>query len=111
MGPCMKSMNFNPTTKEIDLTLDASELSSAQIRQIRSLANMIHQVLTVEDESDFFEGSAELLRLCGALIKQSNYVVKNMKEHKINYSDQALEYAIETLQDHMISSKVVKYDN
>ena len=59
----------------------------------------------------FFNGSADLLRMCAALIKQANFTEKLKGIDGIPYANQALEYSIDVLQEQIANAKVVTYDN
>jgi len=102
-------------TKVLDQTIkieiDGSELSANQVRLIRSLNTMLAHVLLTGNEEEYFEGSAEFMRMCAALIKQAHFT-ENLKDvNNIPYAQQALEYSIDVLQEYVTNSKVVTYDN
>lgn len=100
-----------PATKKnvIHITVDANELSATQVRLLKSLNAMIQHVVTTNSESEFFDGSAECMRICASLIKQARFV-EAFKADEIPYAEQALEYSIDVLQDQMSAHKVVSYD-
>ena len=92
------------------LEIGCEGLSESQIRLIRTLhTNLIH-VLNTENESEFFNGSAELMRSCAATIKQAQFS-KKFESKNIPYAQQALEYSIDVLQENIEKLKVVIYDN
>lgn len=96
---------------KVKIELDADELSSAQVRKIRSLNIILQHILTTHDEAEFFDGSAEFMRTCAGLIKEANFA-NNLKDKSgIPYAEQALEYSMDVLQECMTNSKVVTYDN
>ena len=106
-------MSAETSLKErmIRIELDGSELTPNQVRLIRSLNTMIAHVLLTENEEEYFEGSAEFMRMCAALIKQAHFT-ENLKDaNNTPYAQQALEYSMDVLQDYVTSSKVVTYDN
>ena len=86
---------------------EISNLPQEQIRRLNTLCHILYQTITTSDEEKFFDGSAEVLRLCASFIKQSHFG-KGMPPH---CTEQALEYAIEMLQDSMAMAQVVSYDN
>jgi hypothetical protein len=95
----------------IKIEIDGSELSANQVRLIRSLNTMLAHIMVTENEEEYFEGSAEALRMCAALIKQAHFT-ENLKDStNIPYAQQALEYSMDVLQDYVTASKVVNYDN
>lgn len=92
------------------INIDITNLNPAQVRLIRSLNAMIQHVLKVEHEDEFFEGSAEILRMTASLIKQANFTQLD-HANDIPYAKQALEYSIETLCAQMGLEKIITYDN
>ena len=103
--------NVQMTNKKLNIEIDTNGLSPAQVRLIRSLNAMLTHLLVTDEESEFFDGSAEFMRMCASLIKQSHFTEKLMAEDNIPYADQALEFAVDVLSEHMNLSKVVTYDN
>ena len=98
--------------KKLTVEFDITELTPAQVRLIRSLNTVLAGLVTTDDEGEFFEASAEMMRACASLIKQSKFTSEASKQKKtIPYGDQALEYSIDTLQEQMSNAKVITYDN
>lgn len=97
--------------KMIKIEIDGSELSPQQIRLIKSLNTMLTHVLMTEEEEEYFEGSAEFMRMCAALIKQARFTEALKDQSNIPYAQQALEYSVDVLQEYVTASKVVTYDN
>lgn len=97
--------------KKILLEIETDELSPAQIRLIRSINTMLGHIVSTDEESEFFEGSAELMRMCASLIKQANFANDLKGLNDIPYAQQALEYSMDTIQDLIDSAKIVNYDN
>ncbi len=107
-------MTISINTKKAErvfIELDGAELSPGQIRLIKSLNHMLNHVMTTDDEEDFFEGSAECMRMCASLIKQANFAEEFKDADNIPYAEQALEYSMDVLQDHIGSAKVTSFDN
>ena len=97
--------------KMIRIEIDGSELTANQIRLIKSLNTMLAHVLLTQNEEEYFEGSAEFMRMCAALIKQAHFTEKLKDANNIPYAQQALEYSMDVLQEYMTASKVIVYDN
>ena len=97
--------------KSIKIEIDASELTAQQIRLIRSLNTMLTHVLLTENEEEYFEGSAEFMRMCASLIKQARFTEELRDQSNVPYAQQALEYSVDVLQEYVTASKVVAYDN
>ena len=91
----------------ICLEIDPDLLSSGQVRLLNTVCHSLYQAMITESEGEYFDGSAEALRMCASLIKQANFGQKKT----IPYSDQALEYSLEILRDYISASKLVTYDN
>lgn len=103
--------NIQMSKKKLNIEIDTNGLTPAQVRLIRSLNAMLTHLLVTDEEAEFFDGSAEFMRMCASLIKQSHFTEKLLKEENIPYADQALEFAVDVLSEHMTLSKVVTYDN
>lgn len=95
----------------VKIEVDASELSPQQVRLVKTLNTMLAAIMVTESEEEYFEGSAELLRMCASIIKQAKFNEFSKGTNTIPYAQQALEYAVDILQEHMTASKVVSYDN
>lgn len=94
----------------IKIEIDASGLTPQQIRLLRTLNTVIAHVVKTDDEEQYFEGSAEFMRICASLIKQSNFT-EQLKSNDIPYAQQALEYSMDVLHECITNAKVVTYDN
>jgi len=106
-------MSLFRTKKEqsISLEIDVTDLTESQIRLIRSINTMLNHVVTTDSEDEFFEGSAEFMRMCASLIKQARFATELKGANDIPYADQALEYSMDVLHEHILRSKVVHFDN
>jgi len=93
----------------LSIQLDVSELTPQQVRLIKSLNAMLVHTLQTDDEEEFFDGSAELMRICASLIKQARFSEKRPED--IAYEEQALEYSVDAICEDMNSSKLVALDN
>jgi hypothetical protein len=93
-----------------NIKIDSRGLDPDQIRLLKRISHMLAIVLKTTKEDEYFEGSAEIMRLCASTIKLANF--RKFEAHTgIPYDDQALEYSLELLADDIESSKVVTYDN
>lgn len=97
--------------ERVFIELDTAELTQAQIRLIKSVNMMLQHVLVTDDEEEFFSGSAEFMRMCASIIKKAHFAEDLKGIDNIPYAQQALEYSMDILQDHITSSSVVNYDN
>lgn len=105
------SAQTSPKDRMITLEIDGSELTPHQLRLIRSLNTMLAHVMQTDNEEEYFEGSAEFMRMCAALIKQARFTEHLKDQSNIPYAQQALEYSMDVLQEYVTASKVVTYDN
>ena len=58
--------------KKVSLDIDTTELSPAQVRQIKTLVSLIYHVTQTDQEKEYFNGSAEVMRIFSSLMKQGN---------------------------------------
>ena len=101
-------MNIRRKNQVISIDIDTTGMEPAQIRLLRSLNSMISFLLKADNESDYFDASAEAITLCASIIKQAHLPNEN---NQIEYANQALEYSIDILGDRIHNSKIIQYDN
>lgn len=118
-------LKYSSTGAILDLSINTKNLNEAQIRVIRMLNSILLELLNSNNEAQFFEKSAELMRLSAMAIKQSNFnSLHSHVEHssamssdgpKIPYAEQALEFSIDNLFEIFsglgVSNKIVTFDN
>jgi hypothetical protein len=95
----------------MNIQVNTEGLGPAQVRLVKSLNSILVHVLKAEDEDEFFDGSAEFMRLCASLIKQAKFPEQLENQGEISYADQALEFSMDILQDHIGEENIVTYDN
>jgi uncharacterized protein YaaN involved in tellurite resistance len=100
--------NLNPKDKELHIKLSTEELSQTQVRLIKSINGLMAQLLTAEDESEYFELSSELLKKAAEIIKHSHFA---NQDTLMNYGDQAVEFAVDFLNESLDNNKVGNIDN
>lgn len=93
---------------ELLMKLDTEELTSTQVRLIKSVHALLAHVLASDEESEYFEASAELMRKTAELIKHANFAVEHKK---MAYGDQAVEFAVDFLNESMEEKKLNNIDN
>jgi len=99
---------INHTNDKLTVSFDTTGIPLPQQRLIKSLAATLVNVMGTDNEGEFFEGSAELLRLVASVIQQAKFC---SQKTDIPYASQAVEYGVDVLQEHLSNSKVLKYDN
>lgn len=97
--------------EKIFIEIETAELTDSQVRLIKSINMMLQHVLVTDDEEEFFDGSAEFMRMCASLIKKAHFAEDLKDVNNIPYAQQALEYSMDILQEHITNSNVVSYDN
>jgi hypothetical protein len=94
------------TTKksEITITLNTEDMTAEQVRILKAMSALMTNVLTSDEESEYFEASAQLMKKAAELIRKSHYA----HDHKqIPYGEQALEYAVDFLNDALNGSEFI----
>lgn len=99
---------LNQKQTELLMKLDTEGLTATQVRLVKSIHSLLAAVVSSDDEAEYFESSAELFRKAAELIKHSNFAV----DHKeMSYGDQAVEFAVDTLNETMDENKLQNLDN
>lgn len=96
---------------KLQITIDTKDLGPAQVRLIRSLNTAISEVLRTRREGELFEQSAEIFRIMASLIQMSRFIDENRQASTIPYDKQAIEFALDVLDQQINNSEVIKYDN
>ena len=76
---------------------NTTELSNEKIRLLKAVMSEIDSTIHSDCESRFFNHSAELMRLCAAVIQSSKFVEMHQRDSEIPFHDQAIEYSIDIL--------------
>ena len=96
--------------EELHIEIDTSELEAQQVRLLGTINALLAHVAKTEEEPEFFEASAELMKQIASLIKQSNFITTT-GANPIPYAEQALEYSLDNLVDIIHSDDVISFDN
>lgn len=103
---------FKKDKKEnMQIEIETDNLSPEKIRLIKTLVAEMTKTLEAENERRFFTHSAEFMRLCACVIQKSKFVQINESLSSIPFNQQAIEYSIDILQEHLEQEKIVHYDN
>jgi len=101
----MKSLSGRD--KELLLQISTEGLTPTQVRLIKNLHSLLNNLLSCDDEGEFFETSADLFKKNAELIKYSNFSA----QHKnMSYGDQAVEFALDNLNEDL-NNKIQNLDN
>jgi hypothetical protein len=100
--------DLRPENKEIVLKINAEELTPTQVRLLKSVNSLLAHVLSSDEESEYFEASAELMKKVAETIKHAEYAQRNKK---MEYGTQAVEYAIDFINESLDQDKLHNIDN
>jgi hypothetical protein len=87
------------------LKIDTFDLNPAQIRLLKHINTLLVHVIAADEEAEYFEISAELIKQTAALIQNTNFT----KDQRV--TQQALEFALDFLQDRLDENSTVNLDN
>lgn len=93
----------------LKLTVDTRDLTPTQVRIIKQAHTMLLQALTAEDEAEYFEAAAQLLKQSMQAIKHANFPVT--QRDGIPYDEQAIEYALDGLNEALNTNGHINLDN
>jgi hypothetical protein len=96
------------SNKEIVIKINTEDLNATQIRLLKTINALLAHAITAEEEAEYFETSAELLKKCAEVIKHSNFADKNPS---MAYGDQAVEFALDFINEFMDANKIHNIDN
>jgi hypothetical protein len=96
------------TSKDLTISFNVDELSPTQVRLLKNINSLLVQVMTSEDEAEYFEMSAELMKKAAEVIKQSTF---SETKSSIDYGTQAVEYAMDFLNESLDQKKIQNFDN
>lgn len=94
--------------KEILVKFNTDELTPHQIRLIKNVHSLLAAVLTSEEEGEYFDASADLMKKAAELIKCSNFGIKNKT---MAYGLQAVEFAVDSLSESLENNTTENIDN
>jgi hypothetical protein len=106
----LKMNGFKLENKKLTLEFDTAEMTPQQIRLIKSINMLLSNIIITDDESDYFESCAEMMKQIAAAVKQANFNDFPPYEH-IPYAEQALEYSIDNISGEIHSKKLNTFDN
>ncbi len=100
----MHQLNKN----ELLLKLNVEEMNPTQIRLLKNITSLLTNVVSSDEEAEFFDTSSELFKKVAELVKHSQFAESN---RKINYGEQAIEYSIENLNETLVTRNLHNIDN
>ncbi len=94
--------------KELLIKINVEEMTPTQVRLIKNVTSLLTSVLSSDEESEYFELSSELLKKTAELIKHSDFANMNAE---MSYGDQAVEFAIDFINESLELNKMHNIDN
>lgn len=101
---------FKNERSTLKIEIDTTGMQPNQVRLLKTINSLLSNVINSDDESEYFELSAELMKQIASAIKQSHFT-SDLKSNGIPYAEQALEYSMDLMHEHMAGKRVVSYDN
>ncbi len=96
------------TNKELTIKINVDEMTPTQIRLIKTISSLMTSVLSADEEAEYFDLSSDLLRKTAELIKHSDFANMNKE---MSYGEQAVEFAVDFLNESLDQNKVQNFDN
>jgi hypothetical protein len=97
--------------QSLQVEFDTTELNKSQVRLVKSICSMLNHVLTTDDECDYFDGSADLMKMVAGAVKQANFSTECQANTNIPYAEQALEFCMDMVSDQMHGDGIIRHDN
>ncbi len=94
--------------KELLIKLNTEEMTPTQVRLLKSVTSLLTNVVSADEESEYFEASSELFKKVAELVKHAQFAHNNKK---MNYGEQAVEYSIDNLNDTLENQNLRNIDN
>lgn len=96
--------SLTPKKSELTITLNTEDLTPEQIRILKAMSALMTNVLSADEEGEYFEASSQLMKKAADLIRKSHFA----KDHKqMPYGEQAVEYAVDFLNDALNGSEFI----
>ena len=93
-----------PKKSELTITLNTEELTPEQVRLLKAMSALMTNVLAADEESEYFEASAQLMKKAADLIRKSHFARDNKE---MPYGEQAVEYAVDFLNETLSGSEFI----
>ncbi|MBA2403765.1 MAG: hypothetical protein H0V66_03260 [Bdellovibrionales bacterium] len=100
--------DLRSSNKELLLKINIEELTPTQVRLLKTVTSLLTNVMASDEESEYFEMSAELMRKVAETIKHADFANQNKD---MDYGNQAVEFAVDFLNESMDQNSVRNIDN
>jgi endonuclease III-like uncharacterized protein len=92
------------------IEFDTESLTPQQVRLVKSLNMILGELLTSHTEHEYFECAQLLFSIAASLIQNSPFPNDMKKLSNIQYSDQAIEYAMDKIQEVLGDGQITPVD-
>jgi predicted DNA binding CopG/RHH family protein len=89
--------------------IENTQLTPVQKRLLQTIENFSKLMTITDNETEYFETCQDLVKAVANLTIEANFA--KFSENGINYGQQALELAIESLGDDLGHGQFLRYDN
>ena len=94
--------------QELVIKLNVEEMTPRQVRLVKSITSLLTNVVSADEEGEFFDSSSELFKKVAELVKHSQFAESN---RNINYGEQAVEYSVDNLNEAIEGRNLHNIDN
>lgn len=94
--------------QELVIKLNVEEMTPRQVRLVKTITSLLTNVVSSDEEGEFFDASSELFKKVAELVKHSQFAESN---RNINYGEQAVEYSIDNLNETLEGRNLHNIDN
>lgn len=99
---------FSKTEQELLIKLDLKEMTPTQVRLLKSITSLMTNVVSADEEAEFFDSSSELFKKVAELVRHADFAEANKN---IKYGEQAVEFSIDNLNDTLDTKSLHNIDN
>ena len=94
--------------QELVIKLNVEEMTPTQVRLLKNITSLLTNVVSADEEAEFFDTSSELFKKVAELVKHSHFAETN---RNINYGEQAVEFSIDNLNETLDGNSLHNIDN
>lgn len=93
---------------ELLIKLNVEEMTPTQVRLLKHITSLLTNVVSADEEAEYFDSSSELFKKVAELVKHSQFAEAN---RNMNYGEQAVEFAVDNLNESLDSNNLHNMDN
>lgn len=88
--------------------LKTEKMTAVQLKKFKAVQLLLCHLLVTNDEAEYFEFSAELLKQATDLIRSSQFATKNPE---MSYGEQAVEFSVDSLNESVEEMRIRNTDH